>query len=82
MERSRVRNAREEHWLAEAADALLQAEIVVSQADATAAGAWVALGELHARIALLRWEVDRHLSSPVPRRRDLGPEWMELSAWS
>lgn len=72
----------QEHWLAEAADALAQAERLTGRLALTTSRHDLTLATVQAEIAGLRREIERlQRERAGDRRREFHPEWMEFSVW-
>ena len=73
----------QDRWLAEALDALAEAERLTGLLAFGQARHDMALACLQAEIMTLRREIERvQRERAGERRRELHPEWMEYSAWT
>ena len=77
------RNADQDRWLAEAADALAEAERLTGLLALARPRHDLTLAALQAEIMGLRREIERlQRRRSAESRRDVHPEWMHLSPWS
>ena len=77
------RGADQERWLADAAQALAEAERLTGLLALVRPRQDLTLATLQAQIMVLRREVERlQRGGTADKRRDFDPKWMELSAWS
>ena len=77
------KSADQERWLADAANALAEAERLTGLLALVRPRHDLTLAALQAQIMVLRGEVERLQNARFSgQRRDFDPQWMELSAWS
>lgn len=77
------RNADQDRWLTEAADALGEAERLTGLLALARPRHDLTLATLQAEIMGLRREIERlQRTRTAERRRDFHPDWMRLSPWS
>jgi len=82
VHRFRPRNAEQERWLAETADALACAERIAARLIELRGSADLEpVLAIQAEIAVLRNRVDQ-LERENDGRRDYDPNWMKSSAWA
>lgn len=78
----RPAKSEQEQWLAEAADALAEAERLTGLLALLRPRSDLRLATLQAEIIGLRREVERlQRGRAGDRRRDFHPQWLEYSAW-